>query len=102
MARESAAYGVSSSSSESSAGAAPKSSKPMVRAVGESVGVEDEEFDEKEMSENVELLLTERCNEARPTGFRDNAANWSIVEGICRFIQTGSAFRRQGFTGSGS
>ena len=60
MARESAANGVSFSSSESSSGAEPKSSKPQLRPAGDKVGVENDESDEKEESENVEMLLTLR------------------------------------------
>lgn len=45
--------------------------------IGERVGVENVESEEKEASENAELMLSVRSNDARPTGFRESAANCS-------------------------
>lgn len=58
-----------------------QSSKPKASVVGECVGVENDESDDEDASENAELMLSVRCNVARPTGLSDRAASCSVAEG---------------------
>ena len=75
--RERTLKGESFSSSESAHGTSTQSEKPKFIPMGVRVGVEYgvEKDESEDVSENAELMLSVRSNEARPTGFRDKAAN---------------------------